>query len=398
MYKRYVDDINICIKNTESATNREEEEEMDEYNIKMIQKIGNEIHPSIELEVDCPSMHDDRKLPILDLKVWIEETNEQRTIILHEFYSKEMANKSVINARSAIPWNNKRTIMTQEVLRILLNCSRELPWEIAAKHVTHLSARMEYSGYDKTFRGQVIKSGLNAYHSILEKEKKGERPVYRPKEWKRTERAKNRREKRTNWFNGKNNKNTNETVVFIPATQGSELKHMFEEVINGSKTKMKVVEQAGATMKSMLVRSNPFKEKKCSDAERCMVCSTGEGGACRVTSVTYEIKCNIEGCNHVYHGETGRNAYTRGLEHKDSLRLQDQSSPLWRHTSEMHSDIDPPPTYTMRVTGTFKNDPTLRQITEGTKIHNTPEHRLMNSRSEWRHTPMTSLRTELTRI
>ena len=186
--------------------------------------------------------------------------------------------------------------------------------------------------------------------------------------------------------------------MFIPATQGSELKHRFERVINETEVKMKVIEQAGRTMKNMLVRSNPFKEKKCSDTEKCMVCSGGEGGACRVNSVTYEITCNATECDHVYHGETGRNAYTRGLEHLDSLRLRDQSSPLWRHTRGVHSDTDPPPAYTMRVTGSFKNDPTLRQITEGTKINNTPEHRLINTRAEWRHTPMTSTQTQLTRM
>ena len=46
-----------------------------------------------------------------------------------KIYYKDVASKSMINARSALPWSCKRTILTQEVLRILLNCSRELPWE-----------------------------------------------------------------------------------------------------------------------------------------------------------------------------------------------------------------------------------------------------------------------------
>ena len=63
----------------------------------------------------------DHKLPILDSKVWIEEREGI------EFSSKEVASKSVVNARSALSWSSKRTILTQEVLRILLNCSTELP-------------------------------------------------------------------------------------------------------------------------------------------------------------------------------------------------------------------------------------------------------------------------------
>ena len=48
---------------------------------------------------------------------------------MYEFYSKEMASKAVINARSALSWSTKRTVLTQEVLRVLLNCSKLLPWE-----------------------------------------------------------------------------------------------------------------------------------------------------------------------------------------------------------------------------------------------------------------------------
>ena len=74
----------------------------------------------------------DHKLPILDSKVWIEEREGiegqlKEKVVIHEFSSKEVASKSVVNARSALSWSSKRTILTQEVLRILLNCSTELP-------------------------------------------------------------------------------------------------------------------------------------------------------------------------------------------------------------------------------------------------------------------------------
>ena len=67
-------------------------------------------------------------MPILDLKVWIERREQPGPyVVMHEFYSKEVASKSMVNARSALPWKDKRTIMTQEVLRILLNCSTRAP-------------------------------------------------------------------------------------------------------------------------------------------------------------------------------------------------------------------------------------------------------------------------------
>ena len=54
---------------------------------------------------------------------------------LYEFHSKCMASKAVINARSALSWSTKRTVLTQEVLRVLMNCSKLLPWERVVENV-----------------------------------------------------------------------------------------------------------------------------------------------------------------------------------------------------------------------------------------------------------------------
>ena len=67
-------------------------------------------------------------MPILDLKVWLasmfdEVTHESRVLVLHEYYHKDVASRAVINARSAVPWRDKRTILTQEILRVLRNCT-----------------------------------------------------------------------------------------------------------------------------------------------------------------------------------------------------------------------------------------------------------------------------------
>ena len=128
----------------------------------LFHSIRNSIHPSIRLEVDYPSRHGDGKLPILDLKVWIEKRgrvgdggqDRDVYVVLHEFYYKDFSSKSVINARSALPWSCKRTILTQEVLGIFLNCCRGLPWEAIVAHVNHMMLRLQYSGYDRKFREQ----------------------------------------------------------------------------------------------------------------------------------------------------------------------------------------------------------------------------------------------------
>lgn len=75
-----------------------------------VKQIGDDIYLSIKIEVDFPSKHRDRELPILDLKVCVE-TREKETegqvqkvsTILYYFYSKSGFSRAVINAISALP-------------------------------------------------------------------------------------------------------------------------------------------------------------------------------------------------------------------------------------------------------------------------------------------------------
>ena len=69
------------------------------------------------------------------------------SVILYEFYSKSVSSKSVINAMPALSWSTKRTVLTQEVLRVLLNCSKHIPWESVTEKVQEMVLRMQYTGY-----------------------------------------------------------------------------------------------------------------------------------------------------------------------------------------------------------------------------------------------------------
>ena len=113
MYKRYVDDINIAAREVplgtryidgelildEDAIEIDRSVPGDKRTMEIIKCVGNDIHPSIQLEVDCPSNYDDGKLPILDLKVWIAIVNGCSWMV-HEFYSKDISSKAVVHATS----------------------------------------------------------------------------------------------------------------------------------------------------------------------------------------------------------------------------------------------------------------------------------------------------------
>ena len=56
----------------------------------------------------------------------------------------------------------------------------------------------------------------------------------------------------------------------------------------------------------------------------CFPCTSG-GGNCEKSGSGYQIRCetcHLDGVSSLYEGETGRNAYTRGKEHLDALRLE----------------------------------------------------------------------------
>ena len=106
------------------------------------------------------------------------------------------------------------------------------------------------------------------------------------------------------------------------------------------------------------------------------------GGDCWVEGVAYFLWCLECGCVVArYCGETGRNAYTRGREHLDSLAAKDEStSVLWLHSLHHHQrreDVG----YAMRVTSQHQ-DSLSRQVTEMVNISSFEGPILMNRKNE----------------
>ena len=313
--------------------------------------------------------------------MWITE-DEGGWCIVYEHYEKPMATKMVIHAQSAIPMKVKRTVLTQEMLRILLHCSRRLPWELVCTHLNRFTLKRQYSGYKQAIRHDVTKSAFHAYLTMMENENNGVRPINRPKGWNREERMENKEKKKKDWYR----QGGFDSVLFVPTTPTGKLKRMYETEIRKSGMRIKVVERTGRTLKSQLQTSNPFKPDLCGRLD-CFPCTTTGKGNCEAESVSYKIECEGEDCTRggKYEGETAGNGYTRGGQHLYNLskRYLD-NSPLWRHCLEEHGgEVQ---RFQMSITGVYKNDAMLRQITEAVKINNTDPNMLMNDRAEWNMT------------
>ena len=55
-------------------------------------KVAESIEPMIKFTCDFPSTHDDDKIPVLDVKVWLNSENET----LFEIFEKETKSQKVI--------------------------------------------------------------------------------------------------------------------------------------------------------------------------------------------------------------------------------------------------------------------------------------------------------------
>ena len=148
----------------------------------------------------------------------------------------------------------------------------------------------------------------------------------------------------------------------------------------GRKIRFKIVEKSGVTLEQKLRRSNPWSGERCGRQD-CFPCRTDEGGDCRREGITYSLiceECGDDVCQ--YFGESGRNAYTRGLEHLANIQAQDENKSVLKLHSLHHHNGRGDVNFTMKVTGTHTSS-LDRQGTERVNIENFQVQVLMNRRN-----------------
>ena len=376
LYKRYVDDIDIIVKDNNY------EEKNEERTMKNIQQYANSIETSIKTTIDYSSNYEDNKLPVLDLKVWIGYTTSGEVKILHEHYMKNVSSRMLIHANSGHPMDMKKSILVNEVVRILRNCSSLLKWEDIIPHIEYFVKRMQFSGYEKALRHEIISKALKVQDRNISKyDREGVR--YIPSRNSYNERRKNRKEKRKNWFS-KDGKH--ETVMFVEATENSELKYKVQAAAKRNKIKVKVLEKSGISMKSILQKSDPFDKIDCQRRE-CVMCNSTDVITevdCRSRGCVYEMVCSL--CkdklkNEKYRGQTGRSMYERMKGHFQDWNGKDDTSALLKHANDNHNGSDFP--IEIDVVARCFGKPTCRLITESVLIDDMDPAESMNRKEEW---------------
>ena len=200
VYTRFKDDIEIVVQSLEHGSrleggqivvdeNKKQEDENKSDSIltmEIVQKIANSINPMIKLTIETPCNFQNKKLPVLDVEVRINELENDR--IDFEFFEKPTKNPRVILADSALSFSKKRTILTQECLRRLRNTKMELGPEVQGVHLNKFMLKLKNSGYNFKFRKEILDSGLKAYQKMKDDDKNNIKPMYRSREWNAEER------------------------------------------------------------------------------------------------------------------------------------------------------------------------------------------------------------------
>ena len=367
MYKRYVDDVNeaiACLPPGSRWSNEERkmvvvQEEIDNdmsvagdvRTLKEVVKMGSSICDMIQLTGECPTSSPGGKMPVLDLACWLGEEGT----VWWQHYRKPVANFLVMLERSAMPSKMKRTVLTQEVIRILRNCRDDLPWPQKAAFLTEHSIRMKASGYSERFREQVINAGLKGFDQMKAVAEAGGRPVNRKSSWNREQRKRTKMSKSITWHKSGNY----DVPLFVPCTPNSELARNIQALERDTAfarpVRIKIVETGGISMKSLLQRSDPWSKGQCGRPD-CFPCMREKGGDCQKSNVTYLIRClecEARGIDAEYKGETARNMYCRGKEHLQDYRSRSEASVMWAHCKKVHESQ--PVEFYMRQTESYVN-------------------------------------------
>ena len=175
------------------------------------------------------------KLPFLDTQMWIEEETGR---VLWKHFEKPMNSRTVMSMRSALDGRTKRTIHTQEVLRIYRNTHRDVEAAIINEDISNYMKKLQNSGYPKEYRKEILVSGKKAWDEMVKAEMDGTKPVYRARKWREEERREKKKRAVDTWFT----KGGFESMIFVPATPGMELKKKIQKEMDEMNMKVKVVE------------------------------------------------------------------------------------------------------------------------------------------------------------
>ena len=191
---------------------------------------------------------------------------------------------------SAMPYEMKRSSLSQELLRRMMNMDKLTTQQEMDKTINEFSRKLIKSGFNLSQVREILVSGLKGYENKLTREKIFNEPMHKNQSEAKTYHERkitkmvekcswNKKRKRDDDKDDKENdyskrkrfmskdmrKEVNELVkgvIFVPRTKDGMLAKMLREeessISRNSQTKFKIVEECGYSLKSLLHRANPW--------------------------------------------------------------------------------------------------------------------------------------------
>ena len=280
----------------------------------------------------------------------------------------------------------KKTILLNEGLRRLTNCSPELDWKEKARWLTELNLFMLNAGYNHRFRNSLTNKIVGIYKHILTKHYKGTN-MYRDSD--SMSKTCSTLATSTAWYKKLGFK----LAIKIPETPDQLLSKQIKKRLESyTGDKILITESHGTKLSSTLRRPNCRSTDICHRKD-CKVCSSGPSeGKCYHDNVGYRILCNREPCTTnidtnkvdtdnltkqldnlpmnlkesdrpaIYEGETFRSSYTRSKQHwqKYNTKSGQKTSFMYHHTMTNHNGKIGPEKginyYKFQITARYKNN------------------------------------------
>ena len=278
--------------------------------------MANSITKMLKWEVDIRENHGDNKLPVLDLKISIDN-EDKRNIIKHSFYKKPVSSRDLIPERSALPAKMKKPILIQEGLRRIRNISRSSQLADFIKTVREYNVDMKISGYQEKFRLLITAAILKKYQAQLDADCTGEIKFYRTKAERKEYKKMSLKDgtAKTAWFQ----KDGFSATLIVPNTPNLELLHTLKKRISNlslpNNQKVLLREGNGTRLHFKLSNAARYLPSQPCKRTACLACQPEGSGKpdCWKSNVTYKITCKPclkDGRLSQYIGETGRSLYS----------------------------------------------------------------------------------------
>ena len=231
IFKRYVDDITILMNRVKPGWRfngdmncmefKEEEVEADKLipddvrSMRILCEIANTIS-QLRFTMDCPSLNDNKMVPILDTQLWIEGNRVQ-----YIFYKKSCSSQFTVLKRSAIPDRTKRQTIFQEGIRRCYTTSPTVGDEVRNKIMADYSNMLRLSGYSEKFRVDTVEGVLSRWEVILKEVHEKKRVLHRSTSQIIQHKLQRGTVNNSTWFL----KGENTTTMSVPITPASKLRN-----------------------------------------------------------------------------------------------------------------------------------------------------------------------------